>query len=156
MKKTRETESKGTGETELNSTRMAGSKSTNYLLDSFAIIELLEGSEAGKKVRKVIEENESHIFISALSVYEVGTVVERDQGRNKMVEVVRSLSTYFQVVDVTVDVSLHAIDLKRSFKLPTVDCLIYSSAKETGAVVVSGCKHFCGISGEKDVLIIRG
>lgn len=128
--------------------------STNYLLDSFAIIELLEGSEAGKKVRNVIQENEGHIFISTLSVYEVGTVVERNQGRDTMSEIIRSLSTYFQVVDVTLDVSQQAVDLKRSFKLPTVDCLIYASAKETGATVVSGCKHFRGISGQKDVMIL--
>lgn len=129
-------------------------RNTTYLLDSFAIIELLEGSESGQRVLELIEDNTNEIVLSALSVYEVGTVLERDHGKDRMMEVIRSLTVNFPVLEITSEIALLAIHLKRDHKLPTVDCLIYATARESGAVVVSGCKHFRGITDEPDVLIV--
>lgn len=127
---------------------------TIYLLDSFAIIELLKGSASGHRVLELIEDTENEIILSALSLYEIGTVLQREHGEKKMLEVIRSLSVNFPALEVTSDIAVQAIDLKRVFKLPMADCLIYATAREAEAIVVSGCKHFRGIGEQGDVLIV--
>lgn len=129
-------------------------KNTTYLIDSFAFIEFLEGNDIGRRVLDLLSDEANDILISAISIYEIGIVVERNHGKSKMMEVVRSLTSGFHIMDITTETSLLAIELKREYKLPTADCLIYASAKETGAKVVSGCKHFKGIKEQVDVMII--
>ncbi len=129
-------------------------KSTKILFDSFALIEHLKGSERGMTVQELIGSRGNEIYISVLSLYEVGTVIEREHGKKKRDEIHRSLTTHFHIEDITERISVRAIKLKRIHKLPTVDYLIYASAKILGASIVSGCKHFKSISGESDVIII--
>jgi len=129
-------------------------KNTNYLVDTSAIVELVKGSDKGMAMLNLIERNENNLNISTLTIYELGTVLERKYGSETMEEILRSIMNYFHVMDVTPPISFRAIELKRKFKLPTVDCLIYASAKEIDAVVVSGCKHFREISDEQDVMIV--
>jgi len=126
----------------------------NYLIDSYAIIELVKGTNAGKVVRDLIEDPSAKLYISALSIYEVGTVLIRRYDQQMMQEVVRSLRNSYEIISVSSSISLQAIELKRSFRLPTVDCLIYATAKDLEATIVSGCKHFREIGNESDVLII--
>ena len=123
------------------------------MLDTYAIIELFRGSERGEKVKKLIEKEET-IYLSALSLYETGTVLERQVGKKKALDYLRSIQTYYQILNIDQEIALKAMELKRDYKLPAIDCLIYASTRIKKAKVVSGCKHFKDISKQKDVIII--
>ncbi len=123
------------------------------IVDTYAVIELFRGSEKGERVKKLLE-NEQEIYLSVLSLYEIGTVLERQLKKKKTQEYLRSIQTYYKILDVNRDIALKAIELRREYKLPAIDCLIYSTARIKKAKVVSGCKHFKEISNQKDVIII--
>ncbi|MDI6856272.1 MAG: hypothetical protein QMD21_05770 [Candidatus Thermoplasmatota archaeon] len=48
-----------------------------------------------------------------------------------------------------------AVELKKEFKLPATDCLIYAAAKINNAKLLSGCPHFKKLSKQKDVIILE-
>jgi predicted nucleic acid-binding protein len=125
----------------------------NLMLDTFALIELFKGDAKGKKVKKLLQKK-NDIYISVLSIFELGTVLEKQIGQKRVEEYLRSIQTYYHIVDLDSEIASSAIELRRNFNLPAVDCLIYSSARLTKAKVVSGCKHFKSISNQKDVIIV--
>ena len=125
----------------------------NLMLDTYAIIELFRGSEKGEHVRRLLEK-EAEIFISVLSLYETGTVLEREIGRKRSREYLSSIEIHFVVVDLDREIALNAVKIRSNFKLPAIDCMVYSSARMKNAAVVSGCKHFRSISDQKDVIIV--
>lgn len=128
-------------------------KSMSLVLDTYAILELFRGDERGKQVKKLLEQ-EGEVFISVLSLYELGTVLERQIGRKKAQEYLSSVQTYYTILDITQDIALKAVELRRNFKLPAIDCLIYASTLINKAKIVSGCKHFKEISNQKNVIIV--
>ena len=128
-------------------------RNMSLMLDTYAILEFFQGTDKGETVKDLIDAEQS-IHISVLSLYETGTVLERQIGKKDAQDYLRSLQTYYQIVDVTADIALNAVKLKRKFKLPAIDCLIYSSARKMKADVVSGCKHFKSIEHQKDVIVI--
>ena len=128
-------------------------KIMNLMLDTFAVIELFRGSDKGTRVKQLLEKNVT-VYISVLSLFEIGTVLEREISKKSVREYVRSIETHYHVLDVNKDTANLAVDLRRDYKLPAIDCLIYAGARLKKAKVVSGCKHFKKISKQKDVMII--
>jgi predicted nucleic acid-binding protein len=116
------------------------------------VIEFFKGSEKGKAVKKLLEKEE--IYISVLSLYEVGYRIAEDYSKAESEDYLGSLITHYKVVEIDKEIARKAIELRKKFKLPTIDCLIYASAKLNGAKVVSSCKRFKGLAKEEDVIII--
>ena len=54
----------------------------SLMLDTYAIIELFRGSKKGTEVKKLLEADDD-IFMSVLSIYETGTVLEREIGKKE-------------------------------------------------------------------------
>lgn len=123
------------------------------MLDTYAIIELFRGSEKGDHVKTLLED-ETEVYVSVLSLYETGTVLEHEIGRKKSQEYLSSIETHFKIVELDQVIALNAVRIRSLFKLPAIDCLIYSSARIKNAKIVSGCKHFKIISEQKDVIIV--
>ena len=128
-------------------------KNMTLVLDTFALVELFEGSEKGKLVKKLIEKD-NDVYISVLTIYELGTYLEREIGKKGSDPYIRSISTHYKMINIDEDISFIAIGLKPKTKLPAIDCLIYASAKSVNAKVVSGCKHFKNIETNKNVVIV--
>jgi predicted nucleic acid-binding protein len=123
------------------------------MLDTYAILEFFKGGTKGGKVKKLLEKDHD-VYISVLSLYEAGTVLNRQLGIKKAQEYLRSILTYYTILDVNQDIALKAVELRQKLKLPAMDCLIYATGQTKKAKVVSGCKHFKEISSQKDVIII--
>lgn len=123
------------------------------MLDTYALIELFNGSHKGLKIKKLLEK-EKDVYISALCLFELGYVLESRIGEINARDYLRSIRTYYKIIDVNEDISLKAVELKRDFKLPAIDCLIYATVKNVKGKIVSGCKHFKGIANQKDVIIV--
>ena len=62
----------------------------SLMLDTYAIIELFRGSEKGTEVKNLLEANDD-IFMSVLSLYETGTVLEREIGIKRSKKYLRSI-----------------------------------------------------------------
>ena len=125
----------------------------SLMLDTYAIIELFRGSKKGSEVKKLLEADED-IFMSVLSIYETGTVLEREIGRKRTKKYLRSIQTHYEIIDLDREIALSGIKLRRDFKLPSVDCLIYASSRSVKANLITGCNHFKEISKQKDIIII--
>jgi len=125
----------------------------SLMLDTYAIIELFRGGEKGTKVKNLLEKDVD-VSISVLSLYETGTVLEREIGRKRTKNYLRSIQTYYNVIDINSEIALMAIDIRRNFKLPSIDCLIYATSRSLKSKLITGCKHFKEILKQKDILII--
>jgi predicted nucleic acid-binding protein len=123
------------------------------MLDTYAIIELFRGSKKGTELKKLLEADDE-IFMSVLSIYETGTVLEREIGTKSTKKYLRSIQTYYEIIDIDKDIALTAIKLRRDIKLPSIDCLIYASSRSINANLITGCNHFKEISNQKDIIII--
>ncbi len=123
------------------------------MIDSHAVIELFRGTPRGEKVRSLMLDDPD-VYISAISLYETGTFLERLVGLEQACDYVRSIITHFNVVDLTEEHALAGTELRRQFTLPTSDSLIYASARDKGAKVVSGCAHFRELSGQVDIISV--
>ena len=125
----------------------------SLMLDTYAIIELFRGGEKGTKVKN-LQLKDNDVSISVLSLYETSTVLEREIGRTRTEEYLRSIQTYYNIIDINKEIALTAVDLRRNFKLPSIDCLIYATSRSIRSKLITGCKHFKKISKQKDILII--
>jgi predicted nucleic acid-binding protein len=125
----------------------------NLMLDTYAIIELFRGSEKGVEVKNFLEKD-NYVSISVLSLYETGTVLEREIGKKRTKKYLRSIQTYYNIIDVNKEITLMAVELRRNFKLPSIDCLIYATSRSIKSKLITGCKHFKEISKQRDILII--
>ena len=125
----------------------------SLMLDTYAIIELFRGSKKGTEVKKLLEADDD-IFMSVLSIYETGTVLEREIGKKRTKKYLRSIQTHYEIVDLDKEIALSAVKLRRDFKLPSIDCLIYASSRSVEANLITGCNHFKEISKQKDIIII--
>jgi predicted nucleic acid-binding protein len=123
------------------------------MIDTYAIIELFRGGEKGTKVKNLLEKDDD-VSISVLSLYETGTVLEREIGRKRTKKYLRSIQTYYNIINIDKKIALIAVDLRRNFKLPSIDCLIYAASRSIKSKLVTGCKHFKEISKQNDILII--
>ena len=123
------------------------------VLDTYALFLLFSGGEKGEKVRKILRK-ETNVFISVLSLYEIGTAITKQISRKKAEEYLRAIRVYYRILDVNEKTAMKAIELKRKHNMPAIDCLIYATAIMNNAKVVSGCKHFKGISGQRNVIVI--
>ena len=124
---------------------------TNILLDSYAWIELLTGTEKGRKVKELNEGAE--VYTTRLNLYEVYYRMIEIYGKPKADEFYEYMLQNAKIVELDDALVKYAADMKIGFKLPAIDSITYAAAKITNASVVSGCEHFKKIKG-KDVIII--
>ena len=122
------------------------------LPDTCALLDIMEGSDKGGKVRELMKRNSC--IISTINIYELLVVGERLHSRAVAGDYVRSLSSHCRVVPVDQDIAEAAVPLKRRYNMSMADSLIYATAKRTGAKVVSSCRHFRAAKKERDVILL--
>ena len=125
----------------------------SLVLDTFALFQLFSGGEKGEKVRRILR-RDTNIFVSVLSLYEIGTAITKQINRKKAEEYLRAIRVHYKILDVNEKIAMKAIELKRKHNMPAIDCLIYATAILNNAKVVSGCRHFKGISSQRNVIVV--
>mgnify|MGYP001602775766 FL=1 len=116
-----------------------------YLLDSFALIEYLEGTETGEKVKEIIQKEQNEILISAISVSEIlSKVLRQNLDKEKTKKIILSLG---KIIDVNIEIAelaseIHAQMKKKINDFGLADALILASTKLNNAKLVTGDKHF--------------
>ena len=125
-----------------------------YIIDSYALIEYLDGSMLFEKVRKVLEGN-NEIFSLNLTISEVISRVKRKKGDiNLAYTAINSLS---KIAEITPEIAkkageFHAEIREKIKDFGLVDALILILARELNAKIITGDEHFRGF---KEAVFIK-
>jgi predicted nucleic acid-binding protein len=128
---------------------------SKYVVDAYAWVEYLIGSECGKKVRAILDEEGNEVYTCAVTVAEVVSKTARE-GRD-FEEAYDILMSDSQVVNVDEEVSkeagvLHSEmrNIEKDFGL--ADAYVLAIARRTKSKVLTGDLHFKGI---KEAILIK-
>ncbi len=117
------------------------------LLDTWAILELIKGSDKGAKVDEIVRES-TLTCTTCLNLYEAKYKLAGWYGGeriNKMLDEVRATT---QILSITEEAALEAAEIKLQQKqLSAVDCNSYATAKLHKLEFVTGDKGFEGLGG---------
>jgi predicted nucleic acid-binding protein len=125
----------------------------NYLIDSSAWIEYLEGSGGGERVSKFLKEGE--IFSLSLNIAEVISKVKRSgKDFNLAYKVITSNSKVLEISPQIAKESglLHAEIKKNKANFGLIDAIILISTRMLKANLVTQDNHFKGF---KEAILIR-
>ena len=111
------------------------------VLDSFAWFEYFDGTKAGARVNDLLNSAET-IATPATCLTEVKRKLIREG--DDWEKEVAFIQEHSRVLPLTVEIALRAGDLK---SLHFADSLVYATAQEHGAVLVTGDPHFKGHKG---------
>lgn len=117
-----------------------------FVIDTWAWIEYLEGTPAGRKVKEILDDPRNELYVSPVIVAELWSKAQR---RNLDMSVVAD--TAAMAVVVPIDRAMgeaagetHARMRKTDPDYPLADALILETARKVGAKVVTGDPHFRG------------
>jgi predicted nucleic acid-binding protein len=127
----------------------------SYVIDAYAWIEYLIGSEAGSEVNTILENESNEIYTCAVTVAEVISKVSRE-GRD--VEVAYDvLVNNSQVIDVEEELSketglLHSKMRKTEKDFGLADAYVLATARKLKSKVLTGDKHFSNV---KEAVLLK-
>jgi predicted nucleic acid-binding protein len=126
-----------------------------FIIDSWAWLEYLEGSAAGRKVRDRIVDNRNEIFTHVVSIAEVISRVRR--GDKDADAAWKAIVTNSKVVGISeTDAKevglLHAKIKSESPNFGLADAFVLAAARKLGGKVLTGDPDFAGIG---DALLLE-
>lgn len=124
-----------------------------FVVDTWAWLEYLQGSPAGRKVKEILEDPENEITANSIIVAELWSQARRrGQDLTPVIEAINAATV------TPLDRALgeaagetHARIRKSKPDFPLADAFVLETARRLGAKVVTGDPHF---RGEKDVVFI--
>lgn len=121
------------------------------LIDSWAWIEFFQGSGPGKRVGDFIENNHE-LIVSSINISEVYRWILRFYDENMAEEKREAIRERCFIVDVDEMIAVEAAKIKHQFDWGLGDSIVYATAKQLGAEVLTGDSDFK----EKDGVIFLG
>jgi predicted nucleic acid-binding protein len=126
-----------------------------YVIDAYAWIEYLIGSEAGSEVNTILENDSNEIYTCAVTVAEVISKVSRE-GRDVKVAY-DVLVNNSQVINVDEELSketglLHAEMRKTEKDFGLADAYVLATARKLKSKVLTGDKHFRSV---KEAVLLK-
>jgi predicted nucleic acid-binding protein len=117
---------------------------TKHVIDAYAWIEYLDGSESGKQVATIIESN-YEVYTCAITLGEVVSKVARKGKDAKTAYDV--LTSNSQIIPVAEELSLHAglihCEMRKTIKdFGLADAYILAAARKLKSKIVTGDPHF--------------
>ena len=122
---------------------------TEYVIDSWAWIEYLEGSKPGARVRDVIMDERNKVYTHVVSLAEILSKLKR---RNKDPEIawkaINNLSKILQIDESDSKAAgiLHAQIKSKNKNFGLADSFVLYSARKMGGRVLTGDPDFRGIT----------
>ncbi|MBI5036396.1 PIN domain-containing protein [Candidatus Micrarchaeota archaeon] len=114
----------------------------NVLLDSYALLELVSGSQEGNQVRQIITESAT-IYTTVLNLYEVRYRMTQIYSQKDADDTISTLKATANTLPITEDVSFEASSIKLKHpKMGAVDCHTLAAARLHGLKVVTGDRDF--------------
>ena len=127
----------------------------NYVVDAWAWIEYLIGSEYGSKVNEILEEESNEIYTCAVTLAEIISKVARE---GKDVEVAYSLLlSNSQIIDADEELSkrageLHAEMRQKQKDFGLADSYVLATARKLKSKILTGDAHFKNLA---DAVLLR-
>ena len=125
-------------------------KNLTVLIDSNLWIEYLNGTPLGKKASEFIEGNE-RVVISAINLAEVFRHVLSKKKRADAEKAKEILLQYSFSIAVTTNIAIEAATLKVEKSMGLADAIIYATAKQENAQIITADNDF---RGQENVLIL--
>ncbi len=129
----------------------------SYVLDTYAWAEFFDGTDKGRRVRLIIEQEEGRIGTSVIALAEFSDKCAR-QGYDveKFVGFIEAKSVILQL---TRDIALKSGELKAALRkvsknISLADSIHFQTAKDFGAVFVTGDTDFKPLKGDKDMMFL--
>ena len=125
------------------------------MVDAWAWVEYLVGSELGTKLNKILDESNNEVYTCAITLAEVISKVARE---NRDVEAAYSiLSSNSKIVKIDKELSLEAgllhCEVRKTLKdFGLADAYVLATARKLNAKVLTGDLHFKNI---KDAVMIK-
>jgi predicted nucleic acid-binding protein len=117
---------------------------TSYLLDSYAWLEYFDGSDAGKKVEKLL--NSSECFTSSLSIAEVTIkLLKNNRDAQAGLQIMKQSSKELLVDhDTAFEAANLYVEKRKTIKdIGIVDVIIMTQARQNALIVITGDReHF--------------
>ncbi len=124
------------------------------LIDSCCWIEYLEGSEMGEKISGLLK-GSNEIYVIGLIIAEI---ISKAKRQNKDINIVYNmLASNAKVINISSEMAknaglLHAEIRKKIIDFGLIDAFILIAAREVGAKIYTGDKHFKGF---KEAVLVR-
>ena len=118
------------------------------VLDSYAVLSLLFGEEAGKRAKKLFKED-GDIYLNWNNLVEIYYVVQREESKEKAVKVVSLIKAWpINLVEFDEAIWLLAGDCKSKGNISFADAFAIATAKNLNAILVTGEPEFKSFEGE--------
>ena len=114
------------------------------VLDSFAWIEYLKGSERGALVKSYVDGGEP-LYTPSICLTEVKARYLRDQ--KDPAPSLGFITERSFIIPLSQEIALQAADQKKELGLHTVDAIVYATGLQRKIVVVTGDQHFKNLPG---------
>jgi predicted nucleic acid-binding protein len=126
----------------------------DYVIDAYAWIEYLIGTDTGAKVKTILENENTGIYTSAVTLAEVISKAAREGGNTETVY--KILITNSDIIDVDDQLSketgiIHAEMRKTKKDFGLADAYVLATARKLKTKILSGDPHFKGV---KEAIII--
>jgi predicted nucleic acid-binding protein len=120
--------------------------SSGILVDTYAWLEMMKGSEKGANARSVIRDT-PEIFISALTLYELQYRLVQITNEKRSAAILQQITSQAVVIPVDNYIALRGGKIKLRQKsqktgMGAVDCLILATAQIHNLKVLTGDPHF--------------
>ena len=128
---------------------------SKYVVDAWAWVEYLIGSEFGIKLKEVLDEDSSEVYTCAITLAEVISKVARE-GRDVEAAYTMLLSNS-QVINVNEELSKHAgllhFEMRKTLKdFGLADAYVLATARKLKSKVLTGDLHFKNV---KEAVLIK-
>ncbi|MEM3070848.1 MAG: type II toxin-antitoxin system VapC family toxin [Candidatus Bathyarchaeia archaeon] len=112
------------------------------LLDSFAWIEYFSGSERGAKVRSYVDDL-TPLYTPSICLTEIKSrYLRENKDPTKRLELIIERSF---IIPLDIEIALLAAEMKKEYRLHTVDAIIYATSQRRRLILVTGDAHFKGL-----------
>lgn len=116
----------------------------SYLVDSFAWLEILQGSERGNTALSIMKRSEQ-IFTSVLNLYELRYRIEQLKDEQTAIEYIKTIQIHAKTINMDEEVALQGAQLKIEYGLGAVDCLLLATARLYNLKLLTGDMHFAAV-----------
>ena len=115
------------------------------LVDTSAWIEWLIGSPTGDRLASHLPE-QSDWLVPTIVQLELAKWLTRELGEDEADQVI-AFTQVCQVIPLDTEIALAAAEACRTHKLATADAIIFASARQRGATLMTCDAHFAGLPG---------
>ena len=118
----------------------------NYLLDSFALLRLIQKEPGAEAVKDILDEargGKARAMLNVMNLGEIIYTVQRRFGHQAKLDVIKSINLIdIIILPVPNDLVFRAAELKAQFSMFYADAFAVASAIEHSATVVTGDPEF--------------